>query len=165
MAEDTSKPYYLTAAPQCPYPDIATNDLLNGNVTFDAIFVQFYNNYCGVNAFNPAPSDSSASTANQQNAFNFATWNDWARNGGSQNKNVKVFLGVPAGPTAAGSGYLTAEALKPVIQYAKGFASFGGVMAWDASQAAANGGWLAGVRSALAATTSKARRFARQWKV
>lgn len=31
-----------------PYPDLANNDLLNGGVRFDAIFVQFYNNYCGL---------------------------------------------------------------------------------------------------------------------
>ena len=40
MNGDSSKPYYLTAAPQCPYPDAADNGMLNGGVPFDAVFVQ-----------------------------------------------------------------------------------------------------------------------------
>lgn len=43
------------------------------------------------------------------------------------------------------------EGLKPVIEYSKGFSSFGGVMAWDASQAFANKGFLEGVKGALKA--------------
>ena len=39
------KTRYLTAAPQCPYPDAADNSMLDGAVSFDAIWVQFYNNY------------------------------------------------------------------------------------------------------------------------
>ena len=42
--------------------------------------------------------------------------------------DVKVYLGVPAGQTAAGSGYMDVDSLKPIIQYCQKFASFGGVM-------------------------------------
>ena len=48
MDDRTSKTgdkYYLTAAPQCPYPDAADHAMLEGKVYFDAIFVQVYNNY------------------------------------------------------------------------------------------------------------------------
>lgn len=38
------KEYYLSAAPQCPYPDVADNDMLSGAVSFDFISIQFYNN-------------------------------------------------------------------------------------------------------------------------
>lgn len=40
-----AKKYYLTAAPQCPYPD-GSNDLAlqsSGNL-FDFVFIQYYNN-------------------------------------------------------------------------------------------------------------------------
>jgi chitinase len=32
--------FYLTSAPQCPYPDVNNDAMLNGGVGFDAIFVQ-----------------------------------------------------------------------------------------------------------------------------
>lgn len=38
------KQYYLSAAPQCPYPDAADNDMLDGTISFDFIMIQFYNN-------------------------------------------------------------------------------------------------------------------------
>ncbi|KAL4742071.1 glycoside hydrolase superfamily [Aspergillus similis] len=172
---DTSKTYYLTAAPQCPYPDAADKDILNteSSAAIDAVFVQFYNNYCGVNAFSPARSmpagartkagdklraredwygrpHRSSGPGNQAAAsnFNFAVWDNWALTQ-SKNKNVRVFLGVPANTGAASTGYLPATSLEPVISYSKGFESFGGVMMWDVSQAYGNPGFLDGVAKAL----------------
>ena len=139
-ADTSNKTFYLTAAPQCPYPDAADNPMLNGTVAFDAIFVQFYDNYCGLQSFQ-------ANTTNQTN-FNMDVWDTWAKTL-SKNPEVLVFLGVPAGPTAAGSGYTPLEQLKPIIQYCQGFSSFGGVMMWDMSQASANDGFLPGVKSTL----------------
>lgn len=112
------------------------------------VFVQFYNNYCGIQSFTP-------NTTTQTN-FNFETWHDWAVNG-SANPDVKIYLGVPAGQTAAGSGYTPTKNLEPIIAYSKTFSSFGGVMAWDASQAYANGGFLKGVKSALKMPVAKSK--------
>ncbi|KAK3669175.1 Chitinase 2 [Recurvomyces mirabilis] len=119
MDADTSKKYYLTAAPQCPYPDAADGVMLNNTVSFDAVFVQYYNNFCGIQSY--------VANATTQNNFNFDVWDTWAKTE-SKNSNVKVLLGVPAGPSAAGSGYLPTSQLTPVIQYCQTFPSFGGVM-------------------------------------
>lgn len=147
----TGKKYLLTAAPQCPYPDAADGPMLAGAVSFDAIFVQFYNNYCDMASFTVGSST--------QNNFNFATWDNWAKTV-SLNRNVKVFLGIPAN-TGAGAGYESGSLLQSVISYCKGFSSFGGVMMWDMSQLYANSGFLGSVASDLGApattvTTSKA---------
>ncbi|KAL4793404.1 glycoside hydrolase superfamily [Aspergillus venezuelensis] len=152
---DTSKKYFLTAAPQCPFPDAADKDILNSNssAAIDAVFVQFYNNFCGVNAFTPARTVKTGRVAAQSN-FNFDTWNKWALTE-SKNKNVRVFLGVPANTGAASSGYLPASSLEPVIAYSKGFESFGGVMMWDVTQAYGNKGFLDGVHSALGKSASQ----------
>ncbi|PNS18442.1 Chitinase 1 [Sphaceloma murrayae] len=136
-----AKRMILTAAPQCPYPDAAVGPIL-ANVGVDAIFIQFYNNYCGTQSF-------TAGSASQNN-FNYQTWDNWAKTV-SKRKNVRIFLGVPGGPTAAGSGWKTAAGLRPIINYCKGFSSFGGVMVWDVSQAYARAGFLAGVKKALTA--------------
>lgn len=144
MNQDSSKQYFLTAAPQCPYPDQADKDILNGPVDIDAVWVQFYNNFCGVNNFN---SDSSS------NKYNFEEWDNWAKTV-SQNPNVKVLVGVPADTTAASTGYVPADKLAEVIQYSKKYDSFGGVMMWDATQAEANDGFIQGVRNALGGSDS-----------
>ncbi|EPE03811.1 aminotransferase class III [Ophiostoma piceae UAMH 11346] len=127
------KSYYLSAAPQCPYPDAADNDMLAGEVSFDFVMVQFYNNYCGLQSY--------ASGSSTQSSFNFGTWDDWARTS-SKNPNVRVFLGIPGSSTAAGSGYVSDSSLASIITYSKTFSSFGGVMAWDMSQVYANPGFL-----------------------
>lgn len=145
MNSDTSKKYYLTAAPQCVFPDYSDNPMLSGGVYFDAIFVQYYNNYCGVQSYVPG--------ASTQNNFNFDVWNNWATTV-SANPNVKILLGVPAGPSAAGSGYESASSLSAVINYCKSFSNFGGVMSWDASQAYANSGFLDGIKSDLSSAHS-----------
>ena len=140
MDASSGKKWYLTSAPQCPYPDSADNTMLDGAVFFDAIWVQFYNNYCGLQSF--------IAGATTQNNFNFDTWDNWAKTV-SSNPAVKVLLGVPGSSSAAGSGYETGSALAAVISYCEGFSSFGGVMTWDMSQIYANPGFLDGVYSDL----------------
>ncbi|TFY71204.1 hypothetical protein EVG20_g1816 [Dentipellis fragilis] len=135
-ANGASKQYYITGAPQCPYPDAYMGAILNA-VGFDAVYVQFYNNYCGLQAFsNP-------------NDWNFDQWDTWAKTV-SPNKNVKIYIGAPAASTAAGSGYVDAGTLASIAQQTRSqYSSFGGVMLWDASQAYNNGRFDAAIKSAL----------------
>ncbi|KAJ5182946.1 hypothetical protein N7492_000562 [Penicillium capsulatum] len=139
MDQDSSKKYFLTAAPQCPYPDQNDKDILNGPVSIDAVWVQFYNNFCGVNNFNK---DSKSSK------YNFEEWDNWAKTV-SKNKDVKVMIGVPADTTAASTGYVPADKLAEIIEYTKKFESFGGVMLWDATQAYNNKGYINSIREAI----------------
>lgn len=91
----------------------------------DMVFVQFYNNYCGTQAYG---------TFN----FNFEQWDDWAKTM-SLNSHVKIYLGVPASRTAANAGYVTAEKLSEIVDELRcKYNSFGGIMMWDASQAYGN---------------------------
>ncbi|CAG7966430.1 unnamed protein product [Penicillium olsonii] len=138
-ADKSKQRFYLTAAPQCPYPDQADKEILNGPVYIDAIWVQFYNNFCGVDNF---------STDNSSNKYNFDEWDNWAKTV-SKNKNVKVIVGVPADTTAASTGYIPSSKLDNVIEYSKKFESFGGVMMWDATQAYGNDGFIRDVRKSL----------------
>lgn len=131
------KKYYLSAAPQCPFPDWYNKDIID-NVPLDWVNVQFYNNGCGASSYVPG-------AATQWN-FNFDQWDTWAR--GSKNPAARVLLGVPAN-TGAGRGYLSPSALQPVIQFSAQYQSFGGVMMWDASQAWQNSGFVSGVKSTL----------------
>lgn len=134
------KPYYITAAPQCPYPDLANQDALAGNVFFDFIMIQFYNNACGVNAY--------VEGSDTQTVFNIAIWDEWAHNV-SLNPAVKILLGIPAN-TGAGAGYTEGTALAGAIDYSEKLESFGGVMMWDMSQLYANEGFLEEVAGSLA---------------
>ncbi|KAG1804333.1 glycoside hydrolase family 18 protein [Suillus variegatus] len=141
LMDGGSKPYYITAAPQCPYPDAYIGTTLN-EFGFDAVYVQFYNNYCGLTNYdNP-------------NAWDFATWDNWAHTV-SPNPDVKVYIGAPASSSAAGSGYVSPSTFTPIIQETMAeYSSFGGVMLWDASQAYANDRYDISVKDALLGGTS-----------
>ncbi|KAK9241347.1 glycoside hydrolase superfamily [Lipomyces kononenkoae] len=114
--------YYISGAPQCPFPDANLGDALD-NAWFDFVFIQFYNNYCGVN--NPSQ-------------FNYdSDWQNWVSST-AINKDVKLFVGVPGSSSAAGSGYSTPNSLSSIVSGISDKSSLGGIMIWDASQAFTN---------------------------
>jgi len=132
LSKGAPKQYYVTGAPQCPFPDQELSNALN-NAFFDAIYVQFYNNFCE----NSAPAE-----------FNLATWDQWAKT--SPNPNIKIYLGAPSSPQAAGSGYVSSDTLASVALNAqKQFSSFGGVMLWDMDAARKNNHYDAAVKNAI----------------
>lgn len=113
FATDTFKRYYITAAPQCPFPDAMLGKVIDA-VGFDADNVQFYNNFCSATS----------------SSFNFATWDNCAKIT-SPNKNVKVLLGLPGSKSAVGIGYISFAELNPIVQNPyKTYSSFGGVIIW-----------------------------------
>ncbi|KAJ8442075.1 hypothetical protein Cgig2_007913 [Carnegiea gigantea] len=84
---------YLSAAPQCPFPDAHLSTAIDTGV-FDYIWVQFYNN----------PSHQYANgNANDL----LISWDKWKSVNARQ-----IFLGIPAAPAAAGSGYIPPDALR-----------------------------------------------------
>lgn len=105
---------YLAAAPQCPFPDRNLGTALNTGL-FDYVWVQFYSN---------GPCQySSGNTANL-----ISSWNQWA----ASLVAGTIFLGLPAAPAAARSGYIPPDVLTsrilPVIKMAP---KYGGVMLWS----------------------------------
>ncbi|KAK6514233.1 Chitinase 1 [Arthrobotrys conoides] len=89
VGRNGKKDYLITASPQCVFPDVILSPAMRDKRSwFDMLFIQFYNNFC-------APTNPSS--------FNFNEWAEWARSS-SQNPSVKLFLGVPASPSAAPAG-------------------------------------------------------------
>ncbi|GMI99027.1 Lysozyme 1, chitinase A [Hibiscus trionum] len=108
------KKVYLTAAPQCPFPDAWVGNALKTGV-FDYVWVQFYNN--------PPCQYSSADIANLEDA-----WKQWT----SDIPATKIFLGLPASPDAAGSGFIPINDLtSKVLPAIKNSSKYGGVMLWS----------------------------------
>ncbi|CAK7348789.1 unnamed protein product [Dovyalis caffra] len=105
---------YLTAAPQCPFPDDWLDDALATGL-FDYVYIQFYNNRpCEFNANNPKKFKDS--------------WSQWTSSVPAQ----KFFVGLPASQQAAGSGYVGTDLLKSqVLPFVKGSSKYGGVMLWN----------------------------------
>jgi len=129
----TSKTYYISSAPQCLFPDAFIGPgagTAMQTAWFDYIWVQFYNNNCKLGG----------------TKFNFNTWANWASQS-SVNPNVKIFIGAPAGPKAADSGYVTALALSVIVAAARAAypTVFGGVMLWDTSNSDNNNNFGAAV--------------------
>ncbi|BFG22077.1 hypothetical protein CerSpe_083510 [Prunus speciosa] len=108
------KRVYLTAAPQCPFPDAWVGGALKTGL-FDNVWVQFYNN--------PPCQYSSGDLSNLENA-----WKQWI----SDIPATKIFLGLPAAPAAAGSGFIpVADLTSKVLPAIKGSPKYGGVMLWS----------------------------------
>ncbi|KAJ4705906.1 Acidic endochitinase [Melia azedarach] len=108
------KKVYLTAAPQCPFPDRFLGTALNTGL-FDYVWVQFYNN--------PPCQYSSGNTQNL-----ISSWNRWA----SSISSGKLLLGLPAAPAAAGSGYIPPDVLtSQILPEIKKSTKYGGVMLWS----------------------------------
>ncbi|KAF9162874.1 Chitinase 1 [Actinomortierella ambigua] len=124
FATDLGRRYYVSAAPQCPFPDSYLGSTLD-SAWIDMVFIQFYNNYCGMQAYG---------TPN----FNFGRWHEWALNT-AKNRDVKLYLGVPASRTAANGGYVEPSRLREIVRELRcAYSTFGGVMSWDISQAYGN---------------------------
>ncbi|KAJ3555746.1 hypothetical protein NM688_g2403 [Phlebia brevispora] len=139
--DGASKPYYITGAPQCPFPDAYLGSVINA-VGFDALYVQFYNNDCAVSNYN-IPGD-----------WDFATWDNWAKTQ-SPNPDVKIYMGLAAAPAAADWGYVDPGTLTPIIQSTQStYSSFGGVMFWDESQAYVNNRFDAAMKSIVTSSSS-----------
>lgn len=99
------KKVYLTAAPQCPYPDAWIGGALETGL-FDFVWVQFYNNP-------PCLEDA---------------WKQWT----SDIPATQIFLGLPAAPAAAGSGFIpVADLTSKVLPAITNSGKYGGVMLWS----------------------------------
>ncbi|KAJ4728182.1 acidic endochitinase-like [Melia azedarach] len=83
------------ASPQRPYPDAWIGGAL-GTGLFDYVWVQFYNN---------PPCQYSGNADNLKKS-----WNEW-----TSNLSDTLFLGLPAAPEAAGSGYIPPDVLAPEV--------------------------------------------------
>lgn len=112
--KSTERKVYLTAAPQCSYPDPLLGTALNTGL-FDYVWVQFYNN---------ARCHYSANAGNLETA-----WNQWT----SSIHATQIFLGLPAAPEAAiNGGFIPSATLtSEVLPAIKGSPKYGGVMLWS----------------------------------
>ncbi|KAJ9681304.1 hypothetical protein PVL29_020264 [Vitis rotundifolia] len=118
---------YLSAAPQCPFPDAWMGTAIATGL-FDYVWVQFYNN---------PPCQYSGNADNLINA-----WKQWTTIQAGQ-----VFLGLPAAPEAAGSGYIAPDVLvSQVLPSIKTSPKYGGVMLWSKYY---DNGYSAAIKSSL----------------
>lgn len=111
-----SKKYYISAAPQCAYPDASIGEAV---YLVDYLFIQFYNNYCATTGL----------------VSSFGTWSkEIAANSAIGTKIFAGFLGAPN----TGAGYATHSEMTGYVSQIKKSSSFGGVAVWDATRACNN---------------------------
>ncbi|CAL1405441.1 unnamed protein product [Linum trigynum] len=105
---------YLSAAPQCPFPDAMMDSALQTGL-FDYVWVQFYNNpQC---EFKPSGGVKDLVDA----------WKKW--NGIPAGE---IFLGLPASQSAAGSGFVAAgDLVSEVLPVIERSPKYGGIMLWS----------------------------------
>eukprot|EP00897_Mesotaenium_endlicherianum_P008654 jgi/Mesen1/7817/ME000413S07060 len=120
--------FYITAAPQCPFPDAslgpsAGTALGQAAAQFDFVWVQFYNNYCGF------------TTASQTTQL-LQSWNQWSAWLAGANSNATLVLGLPASSTASTGSfsadyYMAPSALSTFLAKIRSSKNYGGVMLWS----------------------------------
>jgi chitinase len=129
FAQDTSKTYYLTAAPQCPYPDQSVP--LDICTQLDYVWVQFYNNGdCNV----------------ARSGFIEAVQN-WSGGIG----DARLFIGAVASAADGDQGYVDSDTFISALEEIEGMnlTNFGGAMLWEAQLAVNNDNYQEAVAAAL----------------
>ncbi|KAJ2610978.1 Chitinase 2 [Coemansia sp. RSA 1365] len=124
-----TRKYYLTSAPQCPYPDANLGKLLS-QAHVDMAFIQFYNSgWCD---------NSKYGLPHWPESMNYYMWDEAWHNGSFANPNIKLYVGAMAG-TGAGnpSSYVAPDFFTRELKELQGnhSESFGGAMMWDMSWA------------------------------
>ncbi|CAJ1952998.1 unnamed protein product [Sphenostylis stenocarpa] len=111
-ASTTARKIYLSASPQCVYPDHYLGSAIRTGL-FDYIRVQFfYQNRCIYTPGNPSNL--------------FSEWNQWTKNV----PNSLIFLGLVASPEVA--GYIDYTPLiNDVLPFVRQSSNYGGVMIWN----------------------------------
>ncbi|CAL4975556.1 unnamed protein product [Urochloa decumbens] len=100
---------HLTATTHCRFPDGRVKEALDTGI-FERIHVRFYN-------------DPGCAAG-----FSAAEWGKWA----AAYPFTKIYVGVPASPAAAETGYTDPAALRrEVLPVAQKATNYGGVMIWD----------------------------------
>ncbi|XP_065871490.1 hevamine-A-like [Euphorbia lathyris] len=116
---------YLSAAPQCIFPDDYLGNALNTGL-FDYVWIQFYNNAkCQYNY-----SSSTAITGDITSLLD--AWKEWS-NWSLTVPSSKIFLGLPASPAAATSGgfiYIP-DLITQVLPAINTATNYAGVMLWS----------------------------------
>ena len=113
--------YYISAAPQCPFPDAHLGPsqgtpLQDAITAVDFLNVQFYNNYCKY-------------TEGSTSDF-IKSWKQWSSLQTS-NPKIKILVGLYADPK--GNGYVNANSLPNLFKLVNSDPAFGGAMVWDAA--------------------------------
>ncbi|KAJ2730302.1 Chitinase 2 [Coemansia sp. BCRC 34962] len=124
-----TRKYYLTAAPQCPFPDANLGNLL-AQAYVDMAFIQFYNSgWCD---------NSKYGLPRWPQSMNYYMWDAAWHNNTFANPNMKLYVGATAGQNAGNpSSYVSPDFFASELQELQGnyTDSFGGAMLWDMSWA------------------------------
>lgn len=128
--EDTSKSYYLSAAPQCVVPDAHLSNAI-ANAWFDFIFVQFYNT--------ASCSARSALSSSTKRATGFTGYDNWV-SATSLNPDAMIYMGLAASDASASADtyYLEPSEVQTLVNEIYSSSRFGGIMVWEASTGAGN---------------------------
>ncbi|KAF7915018.1 uncharacterized protein EAE98_011341 [Botrytis deweyae] len=136
FAENPSKKYFISGAPQCPLPEPNMGAMIAG-AQFDLLWIQFYNNaaaQCTARQW----ADNYALTGQEDSVgFTYDKWVSTINSGASA--GASIYLGL-LGSTFAGtaSDYISPLEAQSLIESYHNKPQFGGVMIWEATYSQEN---------------------------
>ena len=130
FAQDLSKTYYISGAPQCIIPDAHLAHALKTS-WFDFIFVQFYNTpECSARAY------FDHNYGGAKTDISFDGWVDFVQTK-ALNTDAKIYLGLPASPAIPNDSamYLNPHEAREILEHfqCKYPDQFGGAMVYEAT--------------------------------
>ncbi|KAI9645334.1 Chitinase 2 [Ciborinia camelliae] len=136
FAENPSKKYFISGAPQCPLPEPNMGAMIAG-AQFDLLWIQFYNNdfsQCTARQW----ADNYALTGEEDSAeFTYDQWVSTINSGASA--GASIYLGLLGSPEAGTStDYISPLEAQSLIESYHGKPQFGGVMIWEATYSQEN---------------------------
>ncbi|KAJ8058552.1 hypothetical protein OCU04_012731 [Sclerotinia nivalis] len=136
FAENPSKKYFISGAPQCPLPEPNMGAMIAG-AQFDLLWIQFYNNdqaQCTARQW----ADNYAITG-QKDSEEF-TYDEWiaAVNSGAS-AGASIYIGLLGSPLAGiATDYISPLEAQTLIESYHDKPQFGGVMIWEATYSQEN---------------------------
>ncbi|QSZ31261.1 hypothetical protein DSL72_000824 [Monilinia vaccinii-corymbosi] len=136
FAENPSKKYFISGAPQCPIPEPNMGAMIAG-AKFDLLWIQFYNNeqaQCTARQW----ADNYASTGQEFSAeFTYDQWVSTINSGASA--GASIYLGLLGSPLAGtATDYISPLEAQELIDSYQNKPQFGGVMIWEATYSQEN---------------------------
>ncbi|KAF7905885.1 hypothetical protein EAF00_000164 [Botryotinia globosa] len=136
FAENPSKKYFISGAPQCPLPEPNMGAMIAG-AQFDLLWIQFYNNAAAQCTARQWADDYALTGQKYSLSFTYDKWVSTINSGASA--GASIYLGLLGSPLAGtASDYISPLEAQSLIESYHHKPQFGGVMIWEATYSQEN---------------------------
>ncbi|CAD6447793.1 824d4a98-b746-4938-b69c-10f529638d96 [Sclerotinia trifoliorum] len=136
FAENPSKKYFISGAPQCPLPEPNMGTMI-ASAKFDLLWIQFYNNGQAQCTARQWTENYAITGQKESEEFTYDEWIATVNSGASS--GASIYIGVLGSPLAGtATDYISPLEARTLIESYHDKPQFGGVMIWEATYSQEN---------------------------